>query len=98
MSGQGPQGTRARAGDPAARDADEEVLVRQERMKRLAQYSEEKLRDKGASLGWWLKAHAEDHESEELREQIERLAARYAGLEPARRRVCGIAAEVRRQA
>ena len=31
-------------------------------MKRLAQYNEEKLRDKGAAFGWWLKAHAEDHE------------------------------------
>ena len=36
-------------------------------MKRLAQYNEEKLRDKGAAFGWWLKAHAEDHESEEIR-------------------------------
>ena len=34
-------------------------------MKKLAQYNEEKLRDKGAAFGWWLKAHAEDHECEE---------------------------------
>ena len=42
----------------------DEQILRQERMKRLAQYNEEKLRDKGAAFGWWLKAHAEDHEAE----------------------------------
>ncbi|MDQ3340002.1 MAG: tetratricopeptide repeat protein [Myxococcota bacterium] len=54
-------------------------LTRQERIKRLAQYNEERLRDKGASFGWWLKAHAEDHESEEIRGEIERLAGEIAG-------------------
>ena len=57
----------------------EEQITRQERIKRLAQYNEERLRDKGAAFGWWLKAHAEDHESEEIRAEIERLAAEIAG-------------------
>lgn len=57
-----------------------EKLLRQERMKRLATYSEERLRDKAASFGWWLKAHAEDHESEEIREQLERLAGETQGF------------------
>ncbi len=59
--------------------APDEQILRQERMKRLAQYNEEKLRDKGAAFGWWLKAHAEDHESEEIHGQIERLAAETGG-------------------
>jgi tetratricopeptide (TPR) repeat protein len=59
--------------------ATDDPLLRQERMKRLAQYNEEKLRDKGAAFGWWLKAHAEDHESEEIHGQIERLAAETGG-------------------
>ncbi len=53
----------------------EEQNVRQERMQKLAQYSEEKLRDKGAAFGWWIKAQTEDHEAESLRVEIERLAA-----------------------
>ncbi|MBV8761915.1 MAG: tetratricopeptide repeat protein, partial [Deltaproteobacteria bacterium] len=57
----------------------DEQILRQERMKKLAQYNEEKLRDKGAAFGWWLKAHAEDHESEEIHSQIERLAAETMG-------------------
>ena len=57
-----------------ATPADDQI-TRQERIKRLAQYSEERLRDKGAAFGWWLKAHAEDHESEEIRGEAERLAA-----------------------
>src|SRR5205085_782304 len=61
-----------------ATPADDQVM-RQERIKRLAQYAEERLRDKGAAFGWWLKAHAEDHESEEIRAEIERLAAEIAG-------------------
>ncbi len=48
--------------------------TRQDRIKRIAQYSEDKLRDKGAAFGWWLKAHAEDHEAEWIRTEIERLA------------------------
>lgn len=54
--------------------ATEDVHLRQERLKRLAEYNEEKLRDKGAAFGWWLKAHAEDHEAEWIRTEIERLA------------------------
>ncbi|GAB4564002.1 MAG: hypothetical protein Tsb0020_13700 [Haliangiales bacterium] len=53
----------------------EEPELRIERIKRLAEYSDESLRDKGAAFGWWLKAHAEDHESEPIRAELERLAA-----------------------
>ncbi len=49
-------------------------ILRQERMKKLAEYNEEKLRDKGAAFGWWLKAHAEDHDAEWIRVELERLA------------------------
>jgi golgin subfamily B member 1 len=59
--------------------ATEEPPLRQERMEKLARYSEEKLRDKGAAFGWWLRAHAENHEDEEIRNQIERLAGEIAG-------------------
>lgn len=59
--------------------ATDDKFQRQERMKKLAQYNEERLRDKGAAFGWWLKAHAEDHESEEIHQQIERLAAETQG-------------------
>ena len=54
--------------------ATEDHHLRQERLKRLAEYNEEKLRDKGAAFGWWLKAHAEDHEAEWIRTELERLA------------------------
>ncbi len=53
----------------------DDVLERQERIKRIAQYNEEKLRDKGAAFGWWLKAHAEDHAAEWIHTEVERLAA-----------------------
>ncbi|NVB84939.1 MAG: tetratricopeptide repeat protein [Kofleriaceae bacterium] len=59
--------------------ATDDKFERQERIKRLAQYNEERLRDKGAAFGWWLKAHAEDHQSEEIHQQIERLAAETQG-------------------
>ncbi|KAB2911170.1 MAG: tetratricopeptide repeat protein, partial [Kofleriaceae bacterium] len=48
--------------------------LRRERLERLAEYNEDKLRDKGAAFGWWLKAHAEDHEAESIRAELERLA------------------------
>ena len=48
--------------------------TRQDRMQRLAQYSEDKLRDKGAAFGWWIKAQAEDYEAEWIRTEAERLA------------------------
>jgi len=54
--------------------ATEETSVRQERIKKLAEYNEDKLRDKGAAFGWWLKAHAEDHAAAWIREELERLA------------------------
>ncbi|MDB4962480.1 MAG: Tetratricopeptide 2 repeat protein [Myxococcales bacterium] len=59
--------------------APDDQITRQERIKRLAQYNEEKLRDKGASFGWWIKAFAEDHESEEIRAEAERLAGETGG-------------------
>ncbi|MBL0214683.1 MAG: tetratricopeptide repeat protein [Myxococcales bacterium] len=64
-----------------ATSADDQI-TRQERMKRLAQYNEEKLRDKGAAFGWWIKAHAEDHESEEIRAEAERLAGETTSWNP----------------
>src|SRR4029077_6317438 len=51
-----------------------DTATRQDRIKRLAQYNEDKLRDKGAAFGWWLAAHAEDHEAESIRVELERLA------------------------
>lgn len=53
----------------------EDPSLRQERIKRLAEYSEERLRDKGAAFGWWLQAQKEDHEAEWIRTELERLAA-----------------------
>ncbi len=53
----------------------DDPTLRQERIRFLAEYSEEKLRDKGAAFGWWLKAQSEDHEADWIREQLERLAA-----------------------
>ncbi|MBA3456339.1 MAG: tetratricopeptide repeat protein, partial [Deltaproteobacteria bacterium] len=58
---------------------EDDQITRQERIKRLAQYNEEKLRDKGAAFGWWIKAFAEDHESEEIRSEAERLAGETGG-------------------
>jgi tetratricopeptide (TPR) repeat protein len=54
--------------------ATDDPVLRQERHKRLAEYNEEKLRDKGAAFGWWLKAYAEDHDAEWIRAELERLA------------------------
>jgi golgin subfamily B member 1 len=53
---------------------DGESKTRQERLQRLAQFSEDKLRDKGAAFGWWIKAFAEDHEADWIRTEAERLA------------------------
>ena len=60
----------------------EDQITRHDRIKRLAQYNEERLRDKGAAFGWWLKALAEDHESESIRGELERLAGETAGFGP----------------
>lgn len=57
----------------------DDQLTRQERIKRLAQYNEERLRDKGAAFGWWLTAHAEDHAAEWIRAELERLAGETNG-------------------
>jgi tetratricopeptide (TPR) repeat protein len=54
---------------------------RQERLTRLAKLVEQQLRDKGAAYGWWLKAFAEDHEPDETRSELERLAAETGGFE-----------------
>jgi golgin subfamily B member 1 len=57
----------------------DDLLTRQDRIKRLAQYNEDKLRDKGAAFGWWLRAFAEDHEVEWIRTELERLAGETNG-------------------
>jgi tetratricopeptide (TPR) repeat protein len=59
----------------------EDKVARQERLKRLARLSEQQLRDKGSAYGWWLKAFAEDHEPEETRTEVERLAGETGGWE-----------------
>ncbi|HUJ57084.1 MAG TPA: hypothetical protein VLX92_01265, partial [Kofleriaceae bacterium] len=53
--------------------------TRQKRIQRLAQYVEDKLRDKGAAFGWWLTALSEDHEAEWIRSEVERLASETTG-------------------
>ena len=53
----------------------EDIELRQERIKRLAEYSEEKLRDKEGAFGWWLEAQSEDHRAEWIRAELERLAS-----------------------
>ncbi len=55
-------------------ESTDDAALRQERYKRLAEYSEERLRDKGAAFGWWLKAQAEDYRAEWIRAELERLA------------------------
>ena len=78
-----------------ATPADEQI-TRQERMKRLAQYNEEKLRDKGAAFGWWIKALCRGSRvrGDPHRGRAARARHRRAGT--ARRRVRRRAAEVRR--
>ena len=49
--------------------------TRQERIQRLAQYNEDRLRDKPAAFGWWINALSEDHESAVIHREVERLAA-----------------------
>ena len=55
-------------------DQTRDPAERQQRIERLAQYSEERLRDKHAAFGWWLRAHAEDRGAAWIREHCERLA------------------------
>src|SRR5262249_9221989 len=63
-----------------ATPADEDTRhLRQDRIKRLAHYNEEKLRDKGAAFGWGLTAHAADHEAQGIRAELERLASETNG-------------------
>jgi len=54
---------------------------RQERLRKLARLVEAQLKDKGASFGWWLKAFGEDHEAEDTRTELERLAGECGGWE-----------------
>jgi len=61
-----------------ATPADDQI-TRQERMMKLAQYNEEKLRDKGAAFGWWIKALSEDHGSDAIHTEVERLAKETGG-------------------
>ncbi|MEP6866676.1 MAG: hypothetical protein ABJE66_39050, partial [Deltaproteobacteria bacterium] len=61
-----------------ATPADDQI-TRQERMMRLAQYNEERLRDKGAAFGWWITALAEDHGSDAIHTEVERLAKETQG-------------------
>ena len=61
-----------------ATPADDQI-TRQERMKRLAQYNEERLRDKGAAFGWWIKALSEDHGADAIHTEVERLAKETQG-------------------
>ena len=59
--------------------SNDDQITRQERMMKLAQYNEEKLRDKGAGFGWWIKALAEDHGSDTIHAEVERLAKETGG-------------------
>ena len=61
-----------------ATPADDQI-TRQERMMRLAQYNEERLRDKGAAFGWWITALSEDHGSDAIHTEVERLAKETQG-------------------
>ncbi|HKE19803.1 MAG TPA: tetratricopeptide repeat protein, partial [Kofleriaceae bacterium] len=67
-------------------DQTREPELRGERLERLAQYSEERLRDKHAAYTWWLRAHAEaqagpgdDRAAAAIREHCERLAQETGG-------------------
>ncbi|HEX3477210.1 MAG TPA: tetratricopeptide repeat protein, partial [Kofleriaceae bacterium] len=77
LGGGDPAGSAGGAGGKAPRGIN--TATRQDRIKRLAQYNEDRLRDKGAAFGWWLAAHAEDHEAESLRAELERLAGETNG-------------------
>ena len=59
--------------------AQDDQITRQERMMKLAQYNEEKLRDKGAAFGWWITALSEDHGSDAIHTEVERLAKETGG-------------------
>ena len=60
-------------------DQTRDPAMRQERIKRLAEYNEDRLRDKQAAYGWWLRGHGEDHQAEWIREHVERLAQETSG-------------------
>jgi golgin subfamily B member 1 len=60
-------------------DQTREPELRQERLERLAHYSEERLRDKHAAYGWWLRAHTENRDAAWIREHAERLAQETGG-------------------
>lgn len=51
-----------------------DAFARAERMRVLAELSEDKLRDKGAALAWWLKAHRQAPRDSAIWQHLERLA------------------------
>ncbi len=55
-------------------DQTEDPDRRLERIEKLAEHSEEKLKDRQAAFDWWRKAHAENWQAEHIRTQLERLA------------------------
>ena len=55
-------------------DATTDAAERQERLQRLAEFSEQNLRDNGAALDRWLTAYVEDPSADWIRPNIERLA------------------------
>lgn len=59
----------------------EDVDIRVERIRHLAQLVENSLKDKGTAYAWYLKAFGEDWKLEWLRTELERLAAETTGYE-----------------
>lgn len=58
----------------------EDVESRVERMRRLAELTEQSLKDKGTAYAWYLRAFNEDHAAEWLRAELERLAGETGGF------------------
>src|SRR5262249_29205996 len=56
-----------------------DAAQRLERLQRLAQLSETALKDRGAAYGYWLRAFAENVSDQDIRAQVERLAAQTGG-------------------
>ena len=52
----------------------EDAGLRQDRLQRLAEFSEKKLKDNSGALDWWLKAYSEQPTADWIRPNIERLA------------------------
>ncbi|MBI5482640.1 MAG: tetratricopeptide repeat protein [Deltaproteobacteria bacterium] len=58
-----------------------DAATRQERMRRLAEISEQNLRDAGVAYGWYLKIFGEEPEGQWVRAEIERLATVTGGFQ-----------------